>query len=312
VESVQNYLNKAGSNFLVAAFIPSLAFTLTTILFIKPIIPPSAEKALVINLEELNEVSILILVGTAIIGFSLSTLNTFVIKFFEGYVFLWRFPRLKSRHQKEAAALLRNIKKLEKQLDLLPITGKSVSALKRRELHKKLRKFQTQYESQYPHKDNILPTKFGNILKAAETYPLRYGIDSVPIWTRLIHVIPNSYFEKIDNSQNQLSFLVNCSLLSALSGVLFVLVSLYQGLLLILYSIGKPKFLYFIPTNLNIQEFNEIYLQRIFIYMFLFIICLGFTFIFYKASEIKVAHYGNMVRSSFDLFRLKLLKELNI
>jgi hypothetical protein len=42
-----------------------------------------------------------------------------------------------------------------------------------------------------PHE--MMPTRLGNILKAAELYPrLRYGIDAVLVWPRLFHVLPES------------------------------------------------------------------------------------------------------------------------
>ena len=79
----------------------------------------------------------------------------------------------------------------------------------------------TTYDLSYPPPHaGIMPTKFGNILKASEAYAgTRYGIDSVQFWPRLWHVIPTSYQQTIENARNELSFLVN---MSALSVVFFL------------------------------------------------------------------------------------------
>jgi hypothetical protein len=160
-------------------------------------------------------------------------------------------------------------------------------------------------------KDAILSTGFGNILRAAETYPEdRYGIDAVRLWPRLVYVIPESYYEKVDQSNNGLAFLVNCSILSLLMGLMSVLAAIYQ-LYLRLGKSGKVGLMYFIVKD-DIEYNPGVYLERICYYCVIFVFTLVMFYIFYRGSLPLVMQYGNMIRSSYDLFRMQLLEELNL
>jgi len=155
----------------------------------------------------------------------------------------------------------------------------------------------------------ILPTAFGNMLRAAEAYSAdRYGIDAVRLWPRLIHVIPASYYEKVEQSNNSLAFLINCSILSLLFGFLCMLASGYQYLVWQFALQDKTEVLYFIPINYP----PIVYCQRIYIYGAILVVMWVFSLMFYKGSFPIVMQYGNMIRSSFDLFRFQLLKQFNL
>jgi uncharacterized membrane-anchored protein YhcB (DUF1043 family) len=157
-------------------------------------------------------------------------------------------------------------------------------------------------------KEGFLSTRFGNILRAAEAYAGdRYGIDAVRLWPRLVHVIPESYYEKVEQSNNGLAFLVNCAVLSLLFGLLSVLSAIYQCYILSLAKAGKDKWMYFI----HIDSEPTVYRERIYIYVAIFIFALFASFIFYRGSFPVVMQYGNMIRSSYDLFRMQLLQALH-
>jgi hypothetical protein len=159
-------------------------------------------------------------------------------------------------------------------------------------------------------KEAILPTGFGNILRAAEAYPVdRYGIDAVRLWPRLVHVIPESYYEKVEQSNNGLAFLVNCSVLSLLMSLLSIIAVAYQYYLR-LVKLDKAGLLYFI-VNEDIKYNPDVYLQRICLYVVVFALALLMFCLFYRGSLPVVKQYGNMIRSSYDLFRMQLLKALN-
>lgn len=90
--AIKSYLDKFGSRFSVASVIPALAFVIA---FVVVFVPGSIEILKI--LEESDQkfdkiaVGIIILVLTVIIGFTLVTLNTYILKFFEGYVFFSSF-----------------------------------------------------------------------------------------------------------------------------------------------------------------------------------------------------------------------------
>lgn len=75
----------------------------------------------------------------------------------------------------------------------------------------------------YPSKlDRVLPTRLGNIIKAAEEYPAdkgRYGIDAVFFWPRLIAVIPDAARGDLSDARASMALLLNVSTLAFLLGV---------------------------------------------------------------------------------------------
>ncbi len=115
-------------------------------------------------------------------------------------------------------------------------------------------------------------------------------------------------------SNNQCSFLLNCSLLSGLFAVLSVLAAGYQiylsyrASLLIQAGMKDGKLIYFIPINLS----PDIYIQRVFVYIIIAIGSLLAAWFFYNASLLNVSQYGNMIRSTYDLFRFKLLDQFRL
>jgi hypothetical protein len=56
----------------------------------------------------------------------------------------------------------------------------------------------------------ILPTRFGNRVRAFEAYPLYvYGADGVSLWPRLVSVIPGDFMRTVDEPRAQVDCLVN-------------------------------------------------------------------------------------------------------
>ena len=78
--------------------------------------------------------------------------------------------------------------------------------------------------------DLLLPTKFGNAVRAFEIYPrLMYGIDSIPGWTRLLTVVPKDYRELVDGAKSQMDFWLNVGFLSLLFLIEATSVIVYTG-----------------------------------------------------------------------------------
>jgi len=306
---MKDFINKLGSNFVVSAFVPSLAFVAMAIVVFKPIVPPDLLNSVQNTFEPFGQSGILLLALTVILGFTLSNLNTSIYKILEGYSLLARFPLGRNRQ-------LRKFNKLKQQLETVEneITQMEQSAKPDEDHLSRLEDLRYYIASEmnlrFPLKEEaILPTAFGNMLRAAEAYSAdRYGIDAVRLWPRLIHVIPDSYYEKVEQSNNGLAFLINCSILSLLFGFLCMLASGYQYLVWQLALQDKTEVLYFVRINYP----SRVYCERIYIYGVIFVVMLVFSFVFYKGSFPIVMQYGNMIRSSFDLFRFQLLKQLNL
>ena len=332
MQTFQAYIERFGGNFLVAAFVPSLAFVTASILLFGPVVPPDVLERIQFLLGPLGENNIgwTIFLVAVIIGFTLSSLNTYVYKLFEGYVLFKHLPALRSIEIKRASqirtkrdAINKKIKLLEKRIDLWdkakmpPRSEKEKSRIMNdiQNLKAERDSVSADYDQRYPPNDGlILPSRFGNILRASETYPrIRWGIDAVTMWPRLIYAIAiapkgDEYLAKVDISNDQCSFLLNSSLLSALFSGMALFVSIYQTLLLYLFNQKIENLLYFIPVDAD----ATIYKQRIFLYLVICLIALGVFWFFYTASLYNVSQYGNLIRSTYDLFHLNLLKVLRL
>jgi hypothetical protein len=229
----QSFMEKMGSNFLVASIIPSLAFVISADLFFIHLLPPNVKNLFGDSLNPLSSTGLFSLVVTIILGFTLTSLNTFILKVLEGYVLIHHLPFFRQSQLRAMKRLQKKIKRKSNQLEYLMAQDQISIQAQINRLRDQCNGLVTLKDSQYPSRDaDVMPTRFGNILKAAEEYPMsRYQIDSVPMWPRLIHVIPPSYDAKIENSHNQLSFLVNCAVLSFFFALCSGGAALYQLLL---------------------------------------------------------------------------------
>lgn len=338
MNSWQSILQRMGNNFIVAAFVPSMGFVIFSLIAFEPILPPTFVDQLGgEQFTEWGKTTFIVFILTTILGFTLFALSTYIYKSFEGYTFLFGLEtalrnsgitRQKSRARKilnKRKRIDRTIEKLERKVTI-PTWGKTKETgeskntwMSRRQIHltKRLdalkdRQYDLlwQYNQNFPPKLHlILPTRFGNILRAAEMYPaIHYGMDAVPLYGRLAHVIPEDGMEKLDQSNNQCLFLLNCALLSTIFSIISIIASGYQYLISIWSNLGNKELLYFIPIDLPIY----IYQQRIWIYIVLAILGAVIAWFFYKSSLLNVSQYGSMIRSVFDLYRFKLIEALHL
>lgn len=293
--ALQGYMEKMGSNFLVAAMVPSLTFTVACMLVFQPIINIATllTQGGIYNILGLG---LLLFIPTVIIGFTLTALNTYILKLFEGYVFLPNYSNAKKAQLKKAKTLIYKRELLKNRIDRLEKkknkNGKQLSLLR-----SQYYSIAAEYDHSFPSSiDHILPTEFGNILKASEEYSSsRYGIDGVTFWPRLFHVIPRSYQIAIDEANNQLSFLVNLSVLSFALSLLCIIAIIFS--LLVVYT----------PL-----DYPEIALSDTIVFTIAYTLSITSAIFFHRASLFSVGAFGFMIRSAYDLFRQDLLKQLNL
>lgn len=281
---------------MVASFIPSLAFFTISMLTLQPILPKSITDLLGSKFNPFGESGLLLALITVILGFTLTSLNTFIYKVFEGYILIWRLPFLRTSEIKRSRRLKKIQQSIAKKVKRLEQGGLSRRVERRIEdLRSTEKALLARYDLQFPPtEEEILPTKFGNILKAAETYPIsRYRIDAVPMWPRLIQVMPLSYYAKVDEVSNQVSFLMNCTILTVSYAVMTLSLSTYYLFQQILSPVSSSS-------------------VEILAYLGLFVLATIISIVFLRASELVVLEYGYLIRSSFDLFRRQLLRQLDI
>jgi hypothetical protein len=133
----------------------------------------------------------------------------------------------------------------------------------------------------FPPDGEAMPTRLGNALRAAESYPgdeQRWGIDAAFWWPRLYLIMPDSARNQVDNARASLDQLVVLTMLSAAFGVVSLALSC-AGLNLAV-GLGCAA--------------GALLLSR----------CS------YLAAVTAAGVFGELVRSSYDLFRGDLLGKL--
>jgi hypothetical protein len=227
VNSFNNYLDRLGSNFLVAAMTPSLGLVVACLFVFDPILHTSVAFQNDRGLYSLVGITLILTIPTVIVGFTLTALNTFLLKLFEGYIFFHHFHFMRSAQSRRATRLLKQRDSVREQI--IRLQKKRSKSIDDRSMLDYLKNeyynLATDYDQNYPPPGTgYMPTKFGNILKASEAYSgNRYGIDSVQFWPRLLFVIPPNYRQTIEEARNELSFLVNISTLSVVFYLLCIL-----------------------------------------------------------------------------------------
>ena len=136
------------------------------------------------------------------------------------------------------------------------------------------------YQAYAPEEHEVLPTRLGNALRAAEAYSgdgQRWGLDSVFWWPRLYLILPDSARNQVDEARASMDQMVLLSILSAVFGAV-ALGFAVGGLLAV--GLGCAV--------------GALVLSRL----------------TYLAAVASAVSYGNLVRSCFDLFRGDLIAHL--
>jgi len=260
-----------GRDFLLSAFFPVLFFAgLSLMLFLE--ITQGLNAALT-GWEKLPVISrSLIGIGGSVVvvvfAYLLYNFQYSLIRLFEGYwprrrFFLW----LRNRR---VASYQRLWKRLHSQAQSASTPQEA------NEIWAELLAF-------YPpptYLDKMMPTRLGNILRAAEIYPYeRYGIDAVVIWPRLRPLLKPEVMALLEDRKTTLTFMLSMSLLSALFSLIWCPV-----------------------LALRTNRWD------------LFLLCaLGWplAWMCYQNALQSALAYGEQLRATFDLYRHDLLKALN-
>jgi hypothetical protein len=130
------------------------------------------------------------------------------------------------------------------------------------------------------HLDKMMPTKMGNILRAAELHAYdRYGIDSTIIWSRLRPLLKAEALAPLEDKKTTLELMLLMSLLGILFTVIWcsaLAIFTNRWDLFLLCALGLPL-----------------------------------AWICYQNAVQSALAYGEQVKATFDLYRNDLLKALN-
>ncbi len=134
----------------------------------------------------------------------------------------------------------------------------------------------------YPRKNEILPTKFGNIIAASETYSdKRYGMDAIVLWPRILPILLNHKFNEF-MAQKKTSM------------------DLYMNMMYISIVLS------------SIMVFSYVFAHQYSLAAYTMIIGVIAISFFYYTSIITAIGWGMTIRVTFDIFKEQLKSTLNI
>lgn len=144
--------------------------------------------------------------------------------------------------------------------------------------------------TQYPDREDLLlPTMFGNTLRAFECYPrVMYGMEPIDGWIRILAVVPKEYRELIDDAKAQVDWWVNLGVVS--------LAFLLEFWYLVFTKWGSGPYWHINALNFVVPLVVFGVLNR---------------FISWRAIRAATG-WGDYVKSAFDLYRFQLLEALSI
>lgn len=131
---------------------------------------------------------------------------------------------------------------------------------------------------------NLAPTKMGNIANTIQSYAIdRYDMNLAVFWSRLQHSVANDkdFNAKLEAVRTKLEFLIGCSALTATWGTAWAIVTLvwgYEWIAFVCAAAGGPLIAY----------------------------------AWYRVATEHYNAYADVLRTSVDLFRFGLLKDLHL
>lgn len=223
-------------------------------------------------IEPRSQSGVLVIGGAALLlGLLLLGLNYPIIRIFEGYP-LRRFTRVWGWLVERQARPFDDLnRKVDADIDG-DDTQRSRAAANLRDL-----------DERYPSERAwILPTRFGNAMRAFESYSKsRWGLDPIATWPRLDPLLSDAERELHTVSKTDLAFFLNACLASFGLGIALVVdEAVHVG-----FS-GPADVLYVLPFLA--------------------------TMVFYRFAVEAATHWGTEVRASVDLHRLELYDRLGI
>ncbi len=225
----------------------------------------------------LSDITLGLLFLVTLLAYLLRAFTRPIIRTYEGY-WPWRWLQHRGiRHQTDRWRSLR------RQRDLAV----------RQNDHRRYSHLQARLYRDFPSReDRILPTRLGNVLRAAEDYSMsRYGLDGVFWWPRLEPLLPESLLTRLEAAFMGLVALLNLATLS----VLYALLLLAD---LALYWTGR----------LNVD--------KNFRWLWWWLLAGGLSlvvaYVIYRGAVAQARAYGDLIRVAYDEHRFRVLDALHI
>lgn len=278
--------NWFGRAFLVAVWLPVFVFaSAATAVYLAGVgaLTSSAAMWAQWRVDEKIILSAKFIIVITLVAFVLDSVQVSITRLFEGY---WDdLPLLRSfgrrrqqRYKFEISRINKRLERLSEKIPKLEAAAQPVEPLKAeltRLVERRVGFPPPGYEA------HLMPTRLGNLYKAAELYPYdRYGMDTVIIWPRLREVLPDKIVERLQEIKTAVDFLL---LFSALSIVFSLLAVPY------LWARGAQAWLVLTCAS-----------------------GLPLGWLSYRAALSPAQAYAELLKVAFDLYRKALLKALGL
>lgn len=135
-------------------------------------------------------------------------------------------------------------------------------------------------------RESLLPSEFGNVLRAFETHPRRrYGLDGIAIWPLIGMLLSETERAEVEEARTDLHFFVNLTIVSALAGLLVTAD-------IACHASSAPSGIAQGAAAVTVA--------------------VAVSALFWRASIGAGRGWGRPVRASFDLHRLELYRRLGV
>jgi hypothetical protein len=275
--------------FILGYFLPTLLFALVALVLFSDV-PTAQEWLKSLTEKDLGKAAYLLL-SVWVVSVVLQILSHPLYRLLEGYSLPARLAE--ARKEANRKRLRQDLAELRKLFERWATEGDQFPAadlLRYRTLKRELAKRMPPLERQ------VLPTDFGNAIRAFEVYPNEvYGADGVTTWLRLATVIPKAFGEQIQDTRTTVDFLVNCAFYSAVIALLGIARMIYSARWHSLFDSSPPG-----TFVCNIE------------YVWLLWTAGGLVaaYLFYRWAVVSVGAWGDLVITAFDCYLPALAKQL--
>jgi hypothetical protein len=310
-----NFLKEIGRSYIVSAFLPAAIFVLLAYFLFRGFVPSALVTLFKSNPLYTNFQWVILFFLAMWVAFYLFSADDITVRFFEGYSLptklrnamvkakqkTWhkdyeKFERwegisqkIQSRIDKSEAIYEDELKELSESL------LEAQSALAALSIRSPL------------NPEKLLPTRLGNVLRASEMYAYeRYAIAEISIWPRLTAFLPLQLTRNLEEKDNHFMFLINSAFLTVATGTICILVGLL-GIPITLFS----RFFSNMAANLAGFFYVGYDLLPFWSYLVIAMVFYGFSYVMYSIAVNVAEDYGMYVRTSFDLYRIELLRQLH-
>jgi hypothetical protein len=279
--SISKLVDKA---FVVGFIIPLLLGAISILALIRDLDPFREVYQSIIGLKDFTDLTIVVLSlwAAAIV---LLLLNHLLFRFLEGYFgpFSWaeRGQQMRLRYSEDRS----HLKALREAIPAEAAAGTSQQEIA---YNTAVRLFCQKWP---PERSSVLPTRFGNVIRAFERYPdILYGIDGIPGWLRLQGVVGKDFETLVEDAHAQVSFFVNLWFLS----LAFVAVAVGR------YLLRCFEYLPDHPAKLVAARG----------FLFAAVAGLMVARLAYEGAVERAQAWGDLIRAAFDLYLPDLAKKM--